>query len=310
LLFKKNKRKENLKNLRILAVDDSYEVLEYFNCFAKSKRLHCEVAANGAEAYKIIEVGLLADKGKLPFDVIFVDWCMPEMDGIELTKKIKQLGSEVVIIMISATEWKGIEEQAKDAGVDGFIQKPLFPSALVDCITQYVNTGERDTAEIQHEASNENIFEGKTILLAEDVEINQEIVIGLLEGTGISIDCVGNGLEAIKMFQENSEKYDLVLMDIHMPEMDGFDATRHIRHLELDKANTTPIMAMTANVFREDVEKCFACGMNDHIGKPLDFEELMKKLKKYLMQNNRGSSKMSDFGTATLDVLDNIVISE
>ena len=145
-----------------------------------------------------------------------------------------------------------------------------------------------------HEADDENlsdIFDGNSILLAEDVEINREIVIALLEKTGIAIDCAENGKMALEMFRDNPEKYKLILMDIHMPEMDGLEATRQIRAFETEQEKFfsekkplefVPIIAMTANVFKEDVEKCFGAGMNEHLGKPLELDKLIIMLKKYL----------------------------
>ena len=148
------------------------------------------------------------------------------------------------------------------------------------------------TEESPRQESEIGIYEGRCMLLAEDIEINQEIIISILEPTGISIDCAGNGLEAVEKFTQNPDKYDLIFMDIQMPKMDGYEATQQIRDIEREYASQTqrllesskriPIIAMTANVFREDVEKCIAAGMNDHLGKPLDLGELMEKLKFYL----------------------------
>ena len=129
------------------------------------------------------------------------------------------------------------------------------------------------------------IFAGHRILLAEDVEINREIVISQLESTQVDIEYAENGAEVVRMFSENPEKYDLILMDIQMPEMYGFDATTQIRNLNNLHANSVPIIAMTANVFREDVEKCLEVGMNDHIGKPVNYNEILDKLQHYL--NNK-----------------------
>ncbi|MGB2578269.1 signal transduction histidine kinase/CheY-like chemotaxis protein [Elusimicrobium simillimum] len=131
-------------------------------------------------------------------------------------------------------------------------------------------------------APEEGILKGKRILLAEDVEINREIVLALLEPTGVEIDSAENGAEALRMFSESPEKYDLIFMDMQMPEMDGFEATRRIRALDMDKAKKIPIIAMTANVFKEDIDKCLAAGMNGHIGKPLDFEEVLAELHNWL----------------------------
>jgi CheY-like chemotaxis protein len=197
--------------------------------------------------------------------------------------------------MISAAEWDGIEAEAKAAGVDGFIPKPLFPSVMVDCINTHfshfshfsplslmpADEGGKETPGLS--AEGRQVFAGRRILLVEDVEINREIVIALLEHTGIVIDTAENGREALAIIEENPSKYQLILMDIHMPEMDGYEAVRRIRALPSETARTVPVVAMTANVFREDIEKCLAAGMNDHLGKPIDIDELMKKLAAYLL---------------------------
>jgi CheY-like chemotaxis protein len=122
------------------------------------------------------------------------------------------------------------------------------------------------------------------VLLAEDMEVNSEIVLAMLEPTQLAIECAENGAEALQMFVDDPARYDLILMDMQMPEMDGLEATRRIRTLDVEKAAAIPIVAMTANVFREDVEKCLEAGMNDHIGKPIDFDELLDKLDYYLPQ--------------------------
>ncbi|MDR3343784.1 MAG: response regulator [Treponema sp.] len=276
--------KVDWEKLRILAVDDSPEVLEYMQEFAVSMGINYTAAPDGIKAYDLMKEAA-QNMQQVPFDLVFVDWRMPQMNGIELTKKIKeQFGQHVVVIMISATEWNIIEAEAKAAGVDGFVPKPLFPSALVDCINTHLSSLKPDTAEMappRHFIS--DMFSDFHILLAEDVEINREIVLSLLEDTGVSIHCAENGIEALRMFEADPRKYDIILMDIHMPEMDGFEATRRIRALDVEAAKTVPIMAMTANVFREDIEKCLAAGMSDHVGKPIDIDEVMQKLKSYLL---------------------------
>jgi CheY-like chemotaxis protein len=125
-------------------------------------------------------------------------------------------------------------------------------------------------------------FRGRRLLMAEDVDINQEIMKSLLESTEITIDCAMNGVEAVRMFSENPESYDLILMDLQMPEMDGYEATRKIRAMEEGRPKKVPIIAMTANVFKEDIEKCLQVGMNAHLGKPIDFNEVIEKLQFYL----------------------------
>ena len=206
------------------------------------------------------------------------------MNGIELSEKIKaRFGKELVVVMISASEWETIEADAKQAGVDGFIPKPLFPSVLTGTINRYLSESGAG-AETAAEAPLGGLFAGYAIILAEDVDINREIVITLLEETGVSIDCAENGAAAVRLFSANPGKYRLVLMDIHMPEMDGFEATRAIRALGGEGAEI-PIIAMTANVFKEDIDKCLEAGMNDHLGKPIEFDRLIERLRKYLLES-------------------------
>jgi PAS domain S-box-containing protein len=266
------------EELRILVVDDSPDVLEYFREYADYMKIHCETAGDGDEALKLMETA-----GETPYDIVFTDWRMPKMNGIELAREIKsRYGNQVVVILISASEWSTITDDAEKSGVDGFIPKPLFYSSLTDCINNRLSRVKTEIPKPESD-NNENIFEGKNVLLAEDVEINREIIYSLLEDTGIQIEAAENGRVAFEKFKENPEHYGLILMDIHMPEMDGYEATRKIRGLSCPQAKSVPIMAMTANVFKEDVERCLAAGMNDHLGKPVDAEELVRRLKKYLL---------------------------
>ena len=203
------------------------------------------------------------------------------MDGIELTRRIKANKSlSPIVIMISGMEWHVLEDEAKSAGVDDFLPKPLFPSNVTDCIRKYL--GEREAAEAKKEPDSRETFAGHCMLLAEDVEINREIVLALLESTELTIDCAENGAEAVRMFSAASDRYDMIFMDVQMPEMDGYEATRNIRSLDVPRAGQIPIVAMTANVFREDVEKCLAAGMDGHVGKPINLGDVLEKLRKYL----------------------------
>jgi CheY-like chemotaxis protein len=182
--------------------------------------------------------------------------------------------------MITAAEWTAIEADAKKAGVDKFLSKPLFPSTIMDIILECISHDRREMEAAQQDIK--GIFAGRHILLAEDVAINQEIVIALLEPTEIKIDCAENGAEAVRKFKETPGKYDIILMDIQMPEMDGYEAAQKIRELDIPEAKTVKIIAMTANVFREDIERCQEAGMDNHIGKPLNFEEVIEKLLMYI----------------------------
>ncbi|WP_461251935.1 response regulator, partial [Treponema sp. R8-4-B8] len=288
----------NSKNVRILAVDDDADVLAYFNEIAQNLDLMCDTASSGEEALKLIN-----QKGG--YNIFFIDWKIPGMDGIQLAREIKSYVKEnSIITMISAAEWGDIAEEAKAAGVNKFLSKPLFPSTIAEMINECLGT-DKQQAKKPQAADIAGIFAGRRILLAEDVEINREIIMTLLEPTKLEIDCAENGKEAVRMFTEAPDKYDLIFMDIQMPEMDGFEAARRIRAVEAkynkkisenidanfaeNKSNGLnfvesnnkserlsefqkgiPIIAMTANVFREDVEKCLAAGMNSHVGKPID----------------------------------------
>ena len=200
--------------------------------------------------------------------------------GLAITKKILELmGGEMYL---TSELGKGSDFYFDiSVGVDEFDAS----SVLGDSIAERIGAGTSDGTKSElPDASNDDagLFEDKCVLLAEDIDINREIILTLLEDTGLTIDCAENGTEALEMFSKSPERYDLLFMDIHMPEMDGYDATRRIRALGSAHATEVPIIAMTANVFREDVERCLAAGMNDHIGKPVDIDELFEKLRQYL----------------------------
>ena len=279
----------NLGNIRVLAVDDNAEILELFSSIMERFGIKYDIAAGGEEA-----IALMEKNGH--YDIYFVDWKMPGMDGIELSRKIKEhctteksSFNKSVVIMISAVEWNAIEKEAEKAGVDKFLAKPLFPSTIANIINECLGFGSPEDTPETNRQTEEN-FKGFTMLLTEDIEINREIVLTLLEPTAMTIECAEDGKKAVEKFAAAPDKYDIIFMDIQMPEMDGYEATRRIRAIEAERhsasmdkqAHKIPIVAMTANVFREDVEKCLAAGMNDHVGKPLDIKEVMEKLKRYL----------------------------
>ncbi len=261
--------------IRILAVDDQRDVRDFFESIGESIGLHCDTADGALAALEKIKAA------PRPYEVVFVDWMMPETDGIELTREIKNLcGDSTIVIMISATEWSQLEPRATAAGVDRFMAKPLFVTSVTDCIAQCI--GQCNQAEAATAQSDKVDFSGKRLLLVEDVSINREIVIELLRDTGVTIDEAENGAEAVALYAANPACYDLIFMDIHMPIVDGYAATMQIRALDAPEAKTVPIVAMTANVFREDIERCLAAGMNDHIGKPIDIGEVIETMRHYL----------------------------
>ena len=269
-------RRSNLTNVRILVVDDDPDVLISFNELANELGVVCDTVLSPASALELID--------KNPnYNIFFIDWKMPVMNGMQLTRLIKEktlATKKDVVIMISSAAWIEIEDEARAAGVDKYLSKPLFPSSIVDVINESIGIGSASLYETGRDS--EGLFEGRRILLAEDVEINREIVLALLEPTLIAIDCAENGGEAVSKFKDNPEKYDAIFMDLQMPEMDGFEATRAIRASGAANAKTVPIIAMTANVFMEDIQHCLEAGMNDHLGKPLDFEEVINKLRLHM----------------------------
>jgi signal transduction histidine kinase/DNA-binding response OmpR family regulator len=264
----------NIKNIRIMTVDDDPDILAYFLDLAQGFGIHCDVAISGAKALELVD-----QHGG--YHIYFIDWKMPVMGGIELVREIKTRVSEnSIVIMISAAEWSGIADKAREAGVDKFLSKPLFPSTIAEVINECLGV-DKEQEERAHEADISGIFAGMRILLVEDVDINREIVLTLLEPTKLDIDCAENGEEAVRMFSEMPYKYDMIFMDIQMPVMDGYEATRKIRAMNVQTAKKIPIVAMTANVFREDVERCLEAGMDGHVCKPIDFEEVLAKLRTY-----------------------------
>ena len=266
----------NWENVRILAVDDDTYILTLFSEIAKGLGTSLDIADSGEGALDLIE-----QNGA--YNIYFIDWKMPGVDGVELTRKLKAKCPDsvnMVVVMISSAELSEIEAEAKNAGVDRFLSKPIFMSDIEDIIIDCIGIDLRHYS-MSHPVDNVS-FAGRHILLAEDIEINREIVLSLLEPTMLAIDCAENGSEAVRMFSESQDMYDMIFMDLQMPEMDGYEATRRIRSLDTPKAKAVPIVAMTANVFKEDVEKCLEAGMNSHVGKPLDFEEVLNELKHYL----------------------------
>jgi len=264
--------------IRVLIVNNNADFLEYLEEILHSFGIESyDVAKNSEEA-----IHLAAQNG--PHDICFIDWEIAETDVVELTRNLKAISTshfETRVVVFSTEDWNLIGGDAKSAGVDSYLLKPLFPSALADTINKMIGPGLNHDDEISVDI--QEIFAGHCVLLAEDVEINREIVLTLLEPTHLQIDCAENGVKAVSMFSAAPLKYELILMDIQMPEMDGYDATRAIRALDIPSAKSIPIVAMTANVFREDVEKCINAGMNDHLGKPIDFAEVVSKLREYLI---------------------------
>jgi len=257
------------EKLRVLAVDDLLLARQYFNNIFDQLGLHCETVEDGPEACKIIE-----ESGG--FDIYFIDWHMPKMDGLDLVKWIKSRGIQgSKVVLVSFSDLEETMAAAVQSGADKCLVKPLLSSTIINCLNDSFRISDTDEHNEQ-----DNEFAGKTLLIVEDIDINREILLTILENTGLTIDCAENGAESVTLIEANPEKYDVVFMDIHMPVMDGLEATRRIRAMSAPQCQTMPIIAMTANIFKSDIDACLEAGMNDHLGKPVDIEEMFEKLRK------------------------------
>jgi len=262
------RRPESWANLRILAVDNDHYVLRLFDILTKEYGIVCDVAANYEEAISLAKLNK-------PYHICFINDLLNDSSGLKISSALKEDNADLtVVLLVSAVNMVGSEKDAKKAGVDKFVSKPLFISSIVDIINEHLDIYQ----EQDNKLNLDGLFAGRRILLAEDVFVNREILISLLEATQIEIDCAENGKVAVEMFSAAPEKYEMIFMDIQMPVMNGYEAVRQIRALDIPNAKTIPIVAMTANVFKEDVQKCLDAGMNSHLGKPLDFYEVVKRL--------------------------------
>ena len=267
-----------LQNLRGLVVDDDMVCCQSVSKMLRQIGMRAEWALSGREAIaRAMEAGDLAD----PFEVYIVDWSMPELSGIETVREIRRIaGEDSPIILMSAYDWTDIEEKAREAGVTGFISKPLFASDLHQTLEYTLNHQEKEAPKKENPLPKEILFQGKRILLAEDNELNREIATELLQEAGFLVECAENGQQACDMVrQAGPGYYDLILMDIQMPIMDGYEATRIIRAMEDPALASLPIVAMTANAFEEDRERALEAGMNDHLAKPIDLEKMLALLR-------------------------------
>lgn len=239
--------------------------------------LRAEWTLSGKEAVLRTRQSVMRDD---PYSVYIIDWLLPDMNGVEVARRIRQeTGKDVPIIVLTAYDWTDIEEEAREAGVTAFCSKPLFFSELRGCLYSIVNV---DNAKKPHEASNEPLRTGR-ILLAEDNVLNQEIAVAILEEAGFSVEVASNGQIAVDMLKGSEPGYyQVVLMDVQMPVMNGYEATRAIRKLENQELAALPVLAMTANAFEEDKQEALRSGMDGHIAKPIDIRTLMGMLDEVL----------------------------
>lgn len=265
-----------LPDWTMLVVDDDQQLCESTVDSLRSIGIRAEWVLDGESAVSRVIQHHSVHKD---YHVILLDWKLPDMDGIETARELRrQLGDDVPILLMSAYDWSEIEAEARAAGISGFLMKPLFRSTLYYGLKPYA-------AEKEAQAAKEDagpVFSNKRVLVAEDNELNWEIACELLQGLGLELEWAENGQICLDMFQQAPPGYyDAVLMDVRMPVMNGYEATEAIRALDRPDASL-PIIAMTADAYSEDIQRCLAHGMNAHVAKPIDIKEVARILKRFL----------------------------
>lgn len=271
---------KELAGLPVLVVDDDELCCENTVATLQGIGLRGEWVNSGEKA---VQLAYARHDKKDDFFAIIMDWQMPGMDGIETTRKIRErIGSDVTIIMLTSYDYADIVDEAKEAGVDGFIEKPLFRSKLTSTLQRFIEHKEAETPRDYLAELKATDYSQKRVLMVEDNQLNREIACSIIGMTKVQIETAENGKEAVdKIIQSPEGWFDLVFMDIQMPIMNGYEATAAIRALAGSRGKV-PIVAVTANAFAEDVQLAKNAGMNGHLEKPLDFKKLSKTLTEWL----------------------------
>ncbi len=272
-------------SLPVLVVDDEAAACESACDILRSLQMEAEYVLDGSTAVKrIVE----AKEQAKDFAVVILDWKMPEKDGVETAREIRsKVGDEIPIIILSAYDWSDIEAEALEAGVDAFIEKPLFKSRLTRVLKEVLGFGSEEKEISALEAFRQEDFSGKRVLLVEDNELNIEVATELLDVVGIQVEQALNGELAVRSVTEHEPGYfDLIFMDIQMPVMNGYEAAEAIRGSGRKDLEQIPIIAMTADAFADDIRKAEEAGMNGHISKPVDIEKLEDALSRWIRQTD------------------------
>ena len=274
-------------DMAVLVIDDDPVAGEHAKLVLEQAGIAAEVASGGEEGIEMVRLRHVRHE---PYNLILVDWQMPEMDGIETTRRIREIvGNESAIVILTAYKWDDILDEAVKAGVDSFIAKPLFAANVLD---------EFKSASLKKQSKKEEVtvdLKGLRILVAEDVDVNAEILQMILESREIESDIAVNGKIALELFESHPENfYAAILMDVRMPEMDGLEATRRIRALARSDAAEIPIIALTANAFDEDVQRSLQAGLNAHLTKPIQPEVLFETLESLIKTDRTGTEEGSN----------------
>ncbi len=263
----------------MLVVDDDEQLCQSAVASLKTIGVNPEWTLDAETALKMVEE---RHRKREDYQIILLDWKLPQMDGITAARRIRELyGDDIPILLISAYDWSEIEDEAREAGVNGFISKPLFKSTLFYGLKSYMGGPDEKAQNADKKAKNAKLM-GCRVLLAEDNDLNWEIASELLSELGLDLDWAENGKICVEKFRDSEVGYyDAILMDIRMPVQNGYEATREIRVMDREDRNI-PIIAMTADAFAEDIKRCLECGMNAHVAKPIDVKDVARQLEKFI----------------------------
>ena len=263
-----------IESLKVLIADDDKDGCIHTSLLLKNLGISADWVLTGKACVDKVYDAYQSGEG---YDVCLIDWKLSDIDGVEVTRRIRQFAdANTVIIIVTAYDWSAIEESARAAGANSFLSKPVFASSLYNTLLSI--TGIEKAVRPPMERVLYPSLRGRHILLAEDNELNREIAVELLKMVGISVDWAADGQQALDKFMAKGHLYDLILMDIQMPVMDGYSAAERIRKSSHPRACTIPIIAMTADAFHEDVVKASEAGMNGHLSKPIDPDQLYQTI--------------------------------
>ncbi|MGN0733784.1 MAG: response regulator [Emergencia sp.] len=269
---------KELEGLKALVVDDDFNTCDSVTKMLIKVGMRSEWTLSGKEAVLRAKQALELDDG---YHAYIIDWRLPDMNGIEVTRRIRSLGDNTPIIILTAYDWDDIAEEAREAGVTAFCSKPMFMSDLREALLTAIGQKQESDENNHLNVDDSNGFAGKRILLAEDNELNKEIAKEILTEHGFVVETADDGSQALdKVMSSKPGYYDLILMDIQMPVMNGYESTRRIRDLENPDLASIPILAMTANVFNEDRKTAAECGMDGFLSKPIDIEDVVRELQR------------------------------
>ena len=273
---------QELAALKVLIADDDKDSCIHTSLLLKNLGIVSDWVLNGTDCVEKVRISHRTGED---YDVCLIDWKMPDIDGVETTRRIREfVGPDTLIIIITAYDWSSIEKDARAAGANAFLSKPIFESMLYNVLLSATGIDKTVRFQLSQMEIKHPELEGRCILLAEDNLLNQEIAVELLRMSGIEVECACNGKEAVDKFLMEPLKYDAILMDVQMPLMNGYQATELIRRAECPRSATIPIIAMTADAFHEDMVKAAASGMNAHMAKPIDPEQLYHLLKEKILK--------------------------